>query len=470
MTSNESSRVLPTTNHTQYQSIGPSDLEEPKYFRYRMPIIGFVVIVSILFSGAIVYGLTTKEQKTLYNNGTHTFAPTVIFVSLDGVVNHDLDLHVTPTLTQLAEEGIRAEYMTPSFPPITFPNHWSLVTGLYPEAHGVVGNYFYDASYNDSFYYKSPEHSWDEKWWGGEPIWITAVRQGQKSGVIMWPGCSTEFNKMRPTYSVPYSDYVTFDEKVDQVFDWFDLPLEDRPQFIGLYVPQIDQAGHAYGPYANETMKQLKLADQSIARLLNGLDERNLTDIVNVMIVSDHGMSESDKSRLIYYDDVLTPEELSLIWRIEGEPTLGIRIRPDVDEATGVEILYQAFKRLQKSFETPHFEVYKRQDFPERFHFKNNIRIAPLLVLPDPGWNFVTHKKYDPNRGVAYQPKGVHGYDNLSPESRAIFVARGPNLPKGGKIVSPFWNVELFNVMARILDLKPTNNNNTLNGIFQLET
>ncbi|RCH77478.1 hypothetical protein CU098_000009, partial [Rhizopus stolonifer] len=284
----------------------------------------------------------------------------------------------------------------------------------------------------------------------------------------MWPGCSTEFNKMRPSYTVPYSDYVTFDEKVNQVFDWFDLPLEDRPQFIGLYVPQIDQAGHAYGPYANETITQLRLADKSIGRLLEGLEERNLTDIVNVMIVSDHGMSESDKSRLIYYDDVLTPEELDLIWRIEAEPTLGIRIRPELDEATSVEILYQAFKRLYNSLETPHFEVYKREDFPSRFHFRDNIRIPPLLVLPDPGWNFVTHKQFDPHQGVSYQPRGVHGYDNLSPESRAIFVARGPSLPNGGQTVSPFWNVELYNVMARILNLKPTSNNNTLNGVLEL--
>jgi predicted AlkP superfamily pyrophosphatase or phosphodiesterase len=214
-------------------------------------------------------------------------------------------------------------------------------------------------------------------------------------------------------------------------------------------------------------LTQLQLADKSIGRLLNGLKERNLTDIVNVMVVSDHGMSESDISRLIYYDDVLTKEELALIWRVEAHPTLGIRIHPSKDEKEAVEVLYQAFRRLHNSLRTPHFEVYKREDFPSRFNFRDNVRIPPLLVLPDAGWNFVTRKEFDPSHNRVYNPRGVHGYDNLSPESRAIFVAQGPDFPKN-QTVQPFWNVELYNVMSRILHLKPTNNNNTLNGLLKV--
>ncbi|KAG0737331.1 hypothetical protein G6F23_010409 [Rhizopus arrhizus] len=280
----------------------------------------------------------------------------------------------------------------------------------------------------------------------------------------MWPGCSTSFQGLRPTYSVAYDDFVTFDDKVDQVFDWIDLPIEDRPQFIGLYVPQIDQAGHRYGPFANETMKELRLADKSIGRLLEGIKERNLTEIINIIIVSDHGMSATDEQRLIFYDQELTEQELSLIWRIETFPILGIRVHPELDENESVERLYQAFQRLQSK--APHFQVYKREDIPSRFHFRHHIRIPPLIVLPDPGWNFVTRQEFDPNLGKGYSPRGVHGYDNLSPESRAIFVARGPDFPED-KTIKPFWNVELFNVMSRILKLEPTSNNNTLNGILQ---
>ncbi|KAI9304857.1 alkaline-phosphatase-like protein [Cunninghamella echinulata] len=418
----------------------------------------------------------TKPGK-VYNNGTHNFNPTVIFISLDGVVNHDLDLSLTPHLTEIADTGARAHWMTPSFPPITFPNHWSLVTGLHPEAHGIVGNYFYDPVLNDSFYYKSPEQSWDEKWWGGEPIWITSARQGKKSGVIMWPGCSTEFKGQRPTYSVPFSNDMTFDEKTDIALEWLDLPIEDRPQFIGLYVPQIDQAGHKYGPYANETLTQLQIADKSIGRLLQELEKRNLSEIVHIIVVSDHGMSATDQSRLIYTDDVLTQEEFDLIWKIEMYPTLGIRPIQELngtvlEEKKVVNTLYKAFKRLHKHYEgkgKAPFQVYKKEDFPARFQFNNNPRIAPLLVLPDAGWNFVTRKEFTPGPGKEYNPKGVHGYDNLNPQSRAIFVAKGPTW-NDGEVLEPFLNVELYQVLSKILEIKPSPNNGTLNGVLQPET
>lgn len=178
-------------------------------------------------------------------------------------------------------------------------------------------------------------------------------------------------------------------------------------------------------------------------------------------------MSETDNDRLIYYDEVLTTEEMDLIWRVETEPTLGIRIHPSLDESASVDKLYQAFRRLHNSLDTPHFEVYKREDFPSRYHFRDNVRIAPLLVLPDPGWNFVTHQRFNSSHGE-YSPRGVHGYDNLSPESRAIFVAQGPDFPVQ-KTLRPFWNVELYSVMSRILHLKPANNNNTLNGLLEVE-
>ncbi|KAG1143485.1 hypothetical protein G6F37_007510 [Rhizopus arrhizus] len=469
MTLNDNKHPRTTDFYTQYQSIGPPEEETSSFYQLHRGLIFLSSIGSLLTVGVIFYWILNVsglpvDNEPIYNNGSHLFAPTVLFVSLDGVVNHDLDLFITPVLTQMAKDGARAQYMTPSFPPITFPNHWSLVTGLYPESHGIVGNYFYDPLLNDTFNYKSPDHSWDSKWWGGEPIWITAVKQNKKSGVIMWPGCSTSFQGLRPTYSVAYDDFVTFDDKVDQVFDWIDLPIEDRPQFIGLYVPQIDQAGHRYGPFANETMKELRLADKSIGRLLEGIKERNLTDIINIIIVSDHGMSATDEQRLIFYDQELTEQELSLIWRIETFPILGIRVHPELDENESVERLYQAFQRLQSK--APHFQVYKRKDIPSRFHFRHHIRIPPLIVLPDPGWNFVTRQEFDPNLGKSYSPRGVHGYDNLSPESRAIFVARGPDFPED-KTIKPFWNVELFNVMSRILKLEPTSNNNTLNGILQ---
>ncbi|ORX58772.1 type I phosphodiesterase/nucleotide pyrophosphatase/phosphate transferase [Hesseltinella vesiculosa] len=408
----------------------------------------------------------------MYNNGTHDYHPTVILISLDGVVSHDLVLHVTPHLSSLADKGGRAHWMTPSFPPITFPNHWSLVTGLYPEAHGIINNVFWDPVLNDTFNYKNPKQSWDVKWWGGEPIWSTVSRQGKKSGVIMWPGCSTSFpDGWQPSYVVPFQDGIPFDHKTDIALDWLDLPIQDRPQFIGLYVPEVDQAGHRYGPYANETLTQLNLADASIGRLVKQLEARNLTDIVQLMIVSDHGMSATDASRLIFYDDELTKDEMDLILVTEMAPNVAIWPQPNVDQEEAVGRLYDAFSRLRDVHggDQAPFKVYKREDIPKRLHFRDNVRIPPLLVIPHPGWSIITHAEYDPAKDKVYHPRGAHGYDNLSPQSRAIFITHGPFWP-AETIFYPFWNVELYHTIANILDVKPSANNGTTRGILPIES
>lgn len=210
-------------------------------------------------------------------------------------------------------------------------------------------------------------------------------------------------------------------------------------------------------------MDTLNRVDASIGQLLEGLAARHLNDIVNVIVVSDHGMSATSKSRLIYYDDVLTPSELSMIDRIEGYPLLAIR--PTHDDY--IEPLYQAFLRLQEVH--PQFYVYKRDEIPERYHFQDNIRIPPLLVVPDAGWMMGTHDEY-PDRNAPLNPRGVHGYDNLHPESRAIFVASGPFFEKhygSGSILKPFWNIQVHNLLADILDIEPAPNNGSLKGAFE---
>lgn len=213
-------------------------------------------------------------------------------------------------------------------------------------------------------------------------------------------------------------------------------------------------------------MDTLHSVDASIGQLLEGLAARHLDDIVNVIVVSDHGMSATSKSRLIFYDDVLTPDELSMIERIEGYPLLSIW--PVHEEYT--EPLYQAFLRLQE--EHSDFQVYKRDQIPERYHFQNHVRIPPLLVVPNAGWLMTTHDEY-PDLDAPLNPRGTHGYDNLHPESRAIFVASGPFFEKhygSGSTLKSFWNIEVHNLVADILDIEPAPNNGTLKkGRFEIE-
>ena len=279
----------------------------------------------------------------------------------------------------------------------------------------------------------------------------------------MWPGCSTIFeNDLQPSMVIDFDNDVTFDEKVDLGLNWLDLPIEDRPQFINMYVQQIDQAGHRYGPYANETLTQLQKADKSIGRLLDGLERRNLTHIVHLIIVSDHGMSATSDSRTIFYDDEFTKDEMSRIKSVEGDPLL--LIRPHNEEDDSVDVLYNAFLRLQQK-NGGHMRVYKRQDIPDRFQFKSHVRIPPLMVLPDNEWIITT-------RDRKWSSKGVHGYDNLDPQSRAIFVGAGPTFwedHQPGTVLEPFWNVELYSLFTRILDLEPAANNGTLKGYLKSE-
>ncbi|KAG2188045.1 hypothetical protein INT44_000796 [Umbelopsis vinacea] len=402
----------------------------------------------------------------ILNNGTHDFRQTLIMISMDGTVNDYLDRGITPNLDIIAADGVRAQYMNPSFPSVTFPNHWSLVTGLYPETHGIVGNVFYDPVLNQTFNYKSAAGSWSSKWWGGEPIWVTSELQNVTSAVIMWPGCSTSFNGIRPTYEVPFDDVTSSDKKMDQVLQWLDLPLEDRPQIINAYIQGIDQHGHKYGPYDNLTLNALHSVDGSLGRLLDGLKNRHLSDIVHIMVVSDHGMSESSNDKLIYYDDILDETALGNIWKTEGWPLLGIRAYPGKEDA-----LDDIYQQLYEHSLLPgaKYEVFRRENMPLKYHFSHTQRVPPVIAIPFEGWNFVTHKQFnDPTK--EYQPRGVHGYDNFARQSRAIFVAKGPffdwDLGRGQRL-KPFVNIEVYNVLSRILGLQPAENNGTLSGFLQ---
>lgn len=216
--------------------------------------------------------------------------------------------------------------------------------------------------------------------------------------------------------------------------------------------------------FIQQTLRTLQDVDGTIGHLLKGLNDRHLSDIVHIMVVSDHGMSESDNSRLIYYDDILDEEALGSIWKIEGWPLLGIRPYPGREDS-----INNIYEQLYRGSLLPDakYEVYLRSDMPAKFHFSSNIeRIPPLIAIPREGWNFVTHKQFsDPNK--VYQPRGVHGYDNFNRHSRAIFVAKGPlfdwDFERGQKL-KPFINVEVYSILNRILGLTPATNNGTLSG------
>ncbi|RKP37063.1 alkaline-phosphatase-like protein, partial [Dimargaris cristalligena] len=415
-------------------------------------------------------------------NGTHAFRKTVILLSFDGFRADYLGRGLTPHFNQISlQGGLQAEFLSPCFPSITFPNHYSIVTGLYPEAHGIVSNEFFDPTFNESFYYKNDTLNRQSRWWGGEPIWVTAERNGQLAGVDMWPGSLAPVKDTLPTYLLPYKSRVAPRTKIDQLISWLDQPLDQRPTFLASYVPEVDSAGHTYSPDSEQVNSALALADDAVGYLQDSLAARNLTNIVNVIYVSDHGMAPVPTSQVIYLDDLLDMEQVRFI---TGYPLAGIT--PHVDE--DIPVLYETLKAKS---EGQRWQVYLREDIPARFHYTDNERIPPIVCIPEVGWVFFTRQDYAHTHlgvGLTDRTIGVHGYDNLDPSMRAILMAHGPDFRYGSLtaattaeikykpdlddstlspvapafIHSAFSNIELYNLMCHLLDLPANSNNGTL--------
>lgn len=402
-------------------------------FIYTMIALAFAILVLVAWKLSIERRKLTGSQQYV-SNGTALFAPTTIIISLDGFRADFLQRGLTPRLNAFIREGVSPLYMLPSFPSVTFPNHYTLATGLYPESHGIVGNTFWDPTLKAEFYYTDPERSLDPKWWMGEPFWVTAEKQGIRTAIHMWPGSEAHILGTEPSFVDKYNGKEKLPDKVKRILEFLDKPgredpnadvAEMRPQIIAAYVPNVDSDGHKYGPNSTEIRGTIKKADDMLDQLFKGLEERNLTQIVNVIVVSDHGMATTDTSRAIQLEDLV---DLSKIEYMDGWPLIGLRPK----NLTELEAIHAGL--VEKAQSNPNIEVYLRDvDMPGRYHFSNNERIAPLWIVPKTGWALVQKEEMDVKaakaKGEVYHPRGLHGYDHEHPLMRAIFVARGPAFP-----------------------------------------
>lgn len=436
-----------------------------KWALWHIIAISIAALFAALSFGA--YKVTRSSRSahlSLLSNGTSTFAPTTILISLDGFRADFLTRGVTPTLNQFIAEGVSPKYMKPSFPSVTFPNHYTLVTGLYPESHGVVGNTFWDPDLEAEFHYTDPARSMQPKWWAeGEPLWVAAEKQNVKSAIHMWPGSEAGV-EYGASYVDKFNGSEVLSRKTERILSLLDLPsIENelvsklRPQFIAAYVPNVDSMGHKFGPNSTEVWDTISSVDAMLHDIFMGLEERNLTSLVNVVVVSDHGMATTSTDRLIQLDDLI---DLDLVEHIDGWPLYGLRPKDPID----LRGLYD--RLLVESQSSGNFEVYLKEDMPERYHFSNNERIAPLWVIPNTGWAIVHKEDFDVKKakakGETYNPKGLHGYDHEHPLMRAIFVARGPAFPhKPNSKLENFQNTEVYNIVCDSLGVEPKPNNGT---------
>ncbi|KAG5952895.1 hypothetical protein E4U58_000601 [Claviceps cyperi] len=456
-------------------------------FIHALIAIGFamLVLISLKLSRN---RRSAAGQHGLVSNGTTLFAPTTIILSLDGFRADFLHRGLTPRLSALIREGISPPYMTPSFPSLTFPNHYTLATGLYPEAHGIVGNSFWDPDLQAEFYYTDPARSLDPRWWAaGEPFWISAEKQGIRAAVHMWPGSEAPIQGMFASIVDKFNEKEALDNKVSRILGLLDLPgpgqgplaqtlqtsdkvdtREDttntRPQLIAAYVPNVDSDGHKYGPNSTEINSTLQSVDNMLDMLLQGLQDRNLTHIANIIIVSDHGMATTDTSRLLQLEDLVDTTKIA---HMDGWPLYGLRPHREED----IPVLYEQLKKkaaITTAGAQRVFDVYLRdEDMPQPYHFSRNRRIAPLWLVPKTGWAIV--QKHEvlveeaQRTGEVYHPRGLHGYDHLDPLMRAIFIARGPafDRQKNGRM-EPFQNINVYNILCDSLGITPAPNNGTL--------
>jgi predicted AlkP superfamily pyrophosphatase or phosphodiesterase len=405
----------------------------------RVPLLVFVLL------------LTACSTTFTRHDGDRITRPTpLILISIDGFRADFLDRGLTPTLKAIADSGVRAKYMRPSFPSLTFPNHYALITGLRPDRNGIVANTMEDDRIpGQKFTSWNREAIENASWWNeGTPLWTTAQRNGLHSGIMFWPGSEAAVHGSRPDYWSAYDKKLAGVSRVDAVLGWLELPEADRPSLMTLYLDTIDNAGHRYGPDSAELDAELRAVDATIRRLIDGLVERNLDQTVNIVIVSDHGMVSTSPDRVIYLDDLL-PDAFARV--VSYGVLTGVVPKRGHGRDTEAILLAQH----------DHMRCWRKSNLPARFHYGRNRRIPPLLCLADHGWVIFDHATL---AAKDYFSLGEHGYDNDDPQMRALFIAHGPAFRKG-LILPPFDNVDVYPLLARLLAIEPEVNDGNFDHV-----
>ena len=400
--------------------------------------------LSLLFASFFLFTFSQIDtaQVTIANRKNTVEAqskPYVILISADGFRSDYLKKYKAANLLNFAQKGVAAKAMIPSFPSITFPNHWSIITGLYPAHHGLIDNFFYDYKKEKFYAMSKKENAEDGSWYGGVPLWSLAEKQGVLSAAMMWVGSASDAGGSRPTYYYPYHEKFSPKEKVSKVVKWLELPEDVRPHFISLYFPEVDGAGHHFGPDSRETETAVHLVDDAVKNLVDKVGELGLKN-VNFIFVSDHGMIKVDKDKPIEIPEILLDKNR---FDFYNSQTLLRVVVKNTEEVKSV------FKELRKN-KTNDYEVFLTKKFPRKLHFAQRDdrygRIGQILLVPKAPKIFLEKGKYTST--------GKHGYNPYKvPEMKATFVAFGDAFKKN-KEIGEFKNVNIYPIVAKILDLK----------------
>ena len=364
-------------------------------------------------------------------------APVVVLVSFDGFRPDYLDRHPTPNFDRVAAAGVRAEGLIPAFPTLTFPNHYSIATGMYPGRHGLVGNTMMDPSFGATYSMRDREAVGDGRWYGGEPIWVTAETQGMTTASYFWVGTEAPVQGLRPTRWKRYDGSVPYEARVDSALAWLDRPAVERPHLVLLYFDAVDSVGHRYGPDSPEVAAAVTRVDAVLGRLLDGIAARPIRDRTNVVLVSDHGMAQPDAAqRVVVTDYVDLPDDVQTM-------TAGPELMLWLDEAVA-----DSLDAILDASLPPSVRSYTRDELPARWHFADSPRIPPLVLVAERPALVGLPRHFERPWG------GVHGYAPEDSTMHGLFLAAGPDIAQAGKI-GAFENVHLYPFLATLLGLRP---------------
>uniref|UniRef100_A0A452FZJ0 Alkaline phosphodiesterase I n=1 Tax=Capra hircus TaxID=9925 RepID=A0A452FZJ0_CAPHI len=384
--------------------------------------------------------------------------PTLLF-SLDGFRAEYLHTWggLLPVISKLKTCGTYTKNMRPVYPTKTFPNHYSIVTGLYPESHGIIDNKMYDPQMNAYFALKSKE-KFNPEWYKGEPIWLTAKNQGLKTGTFFWPGSDVKIKGIFPDIYKIYNVSVPFEERILAVLKWLQLPKDERPHFYTLYLEEPDSSGHSYGPVSSEVIRALQRVDNMVGMLMDGLKELNLHRCLNLILISDHGMEQGSCKKYVYLNKYLgDTKDVKVVYGPAA------RLRPSDVPDKYYSFDYEGIaKNLSCQEPNQHFRPYLKHFLPKRLHFAKNDRIEPLTFYLDPQWQLALNPSER-----KYCGSGFHGSDNAFLNMQALFIGYGPGF-KHSTEVDSFENIEIYNLMCDLLNLTPAPNNGTHGSLNHL--
>ena len=379
-----------------------------------------------------------KHEPNPLNSKKARKAHYVVMVSLDGFRWDYAAKWGAPHLQEMAADGASTpDGMLPSYPSLTFPNHYTIVTGLYPEHHGIVDNIFLDPARGyEQYYYKEPAKNSDGSWYGGVPLWSLAEQQKIQSASMFWVGADAKIAGKRPSYWVPFDDKFDDEKRIEQILVWLRLPKKERPHMITLYYSNVDHAGHDFGPEAEETGVAVHRVDALIGELREKLKATGLP--VDLIVVSDHGMITLKDQKWVALDTMAD---------LNGVPQAGGLMYPKTEAEK--ERVYEELKAKND----PRFAVYRLKDMPEQLHYNMNAREGDPVVEPLEAVPVRVHPTTP-----QIKAKGEHGWDpRLVPEMKAIFYAQGPDVKPGVKLET-FENVNVYDFVCGILGLKPSVN------------